>query len=111
MKLLKDWSRVMVNQWSWKNDRISLVLNALIALFITYVYCTVGILDTSTLPEHVVFKALFLFWAIFTIMLIATYHTLKFITMGLVFMFVVYYKSKGIDKAEDFYTEALTWRK
>lgn len=108
MNLIKDWLVVMRRQWSWKNDRVSLVLSLLMGFIsITLLYITGGIVVSE--GANTIYVFLVLWFTLFTYITI-NYHILKFTIFSMYMVLVVYLKNTGNSKAIDIYNEALTWR-
>ncbi len=108
MNLIKDWLVVMRMQWSWKNDRVSLVLSLLLGFISNVImYITGGIVVSEEANTIYVFMVIWV--ALFTYITI-NYHILKFTIFSMYMLLVVYLKSTGNSKAINIYNEALTWR-
>lgn len=110
MKSNYSYWKVLRAQWSWNNDKVGLLINAIISVILTLFYFISGAITMTATPDYLYILGLVIFFAWQTVWLSFVYHTLKLVILGSILAVVCHEAKKGNPKAESFYNEALTWR-
>ncbi len=87
-------------QYSWKNDRISLLFVSVYSLFHLVVLSPIGEEITAAVLVYLIITSLGL----------SMYHCVKLLVSGTACAFVTWYANKGSTKAAAQYIKMLTWR-
>jgi hypothetical protein len=95
-------------QWSWKNDRESLILNLFLATLTTVTYHFCDSIHVSPAEEY--WKGVVILFTIIFVNMFVFYQMLKMLGMIAFCSLVTYLSNKGDTEAMQMYNEALTWR-
>lgn len=104
----EGWFKIMARQWSWNNDRWSLLFSIIFSVITVVGYHYTGNLKIEPLEYY---------WAGFVLGVIlqcvwifGVYHFIKLMILSPSFLCICYFKNKGNTQALETYNKAWDWR-
>jgi hypothetical protein len=100
--------KVLRAQWSWNNDKFTLLFAVVVSLFLVGVVHFTGIVYVGSIEEYI--KELFVILLVQMVSWLLLYYTLKVLLLGSCVMLVCKWVKDGDCNAKRIYKEILTWR-
>ena len=101
--------KLLSKQWSWKNDRISILLGGFLTLFILS-FMDLNIQVSFLLSFYQYYLVIVVLYLILLSTWLLIYHSVKLLVFIFFCWFISYYSKQGEIQAIELYKEALTWR-